>query len=131
MAYEAKLLCVSVVALTVTVSAAALAATDEVPANAPQTENGGDGKSYLPPWMQKQDGAGASRSNTAGPSGAGATEAAKPAASASASAPRQAADTQRRKARPQTQTRSEQTRTWPDGGRILHGVAGIFSGFAR
>ncbi|MBT3070615.1 hypothetical protein KKP04_07020 [Rhodomicrobium sp. Az07] len=122
MAKTAKLLGASLLALTMTAGAAALAATDEAPANAtPKTES----KSYLPPWMQKNDRASASPATAAAPvaaSGAGAVAAAR----AANTAPRQA-DAQRRRARPQPRSRQTRGPNVP----FFRGVASIFKGFAR
>ncbi|KAI94126.1 hypothetical protein T281_12690 [Rhodomicrobium udaipurense JA643] len=123
---KAKLLGASLLLLTMSVNAAAFAATDEAPTNAaPQTE-GGERKSYLPPWMQKKDGAAASETTAtgqAGGAGASATAAARPAVNA---APQQV-NGQRRRAR--TQPSSRQTRN--ANAPFFRGVASIFSGLAR
>ncbi|MBJ7535324.1 hypothetical protein JDN40_14535 [Rhodomicrobium vannielii ATCC 17100] len=121
---KAKLLGASLLLLTMSVNAAAFAATDEAPTNAaPQTESG-EGKSYLPPWMQKKDGATASQTSATGQAGgASAAAATRPAVSA---APQQA-NGQRRRARTQPSSRQTRNANVP----FFRGVASIFGGLAR
>jgi len=123
---KAKLLGASLLLLTMSVNAAAFAATDEAPTNtAPQTESG-EGKSYLPPWMQKKDGATASQTSATGQAGGASASAAAAARSAVSAAPQQA-NGQRRRARTQPSSPQPRNANVP----FFRGVASIFGGLAR